>query len=228
MTSSEVLRPEFVVKNTFIDVCKANRPTLRRVVSDSSIHYSDYGKSEKNSRRYNWADAETSSEITDEDCSAWTETDSTVTDDEFDDAFGITPLPVYWNGCPGMPSLDPRSPRVQNEAVDTLNLDTQATHLRAQSQNTEVAQFVRQAAQLNWLKSQAQEARDLAQQSHQAMLAMAQAQEARLRELRSAGHTQHGISSTPKRRNPASRPSSQKKAHSPEPSFDPLLYSLCC
>jgi len=202
---SEVILPDFIVKNTFIEVPKAPRPVLRRVSSDSSLLHSDC--------LCNWAEADIASEIlADEDNFEWTETASVVTEDDFDDVFErVEALRMWGNGA-----------CMQNGAVDTTHLDSQATHWQPQAQNAgQITQFVRCAAQIKQLKSEAQDAMDLAQQAHQAVLMTAQTQEARLRELCSTQNK----SASMRKRDPSARAKSTKN---PQPSLDPLLYALCC
>lgn len=176
---------DFVVKGTFIDVPKA--PTLKRVFSESDIH----------SCRYSWADAETTSNVTDDDCLTLAETASTGKDAEAETimndetASDVTILdndPFDWIETASWKteydfedesppsSFPPTETAPQVSVQSTTNLDVQAAHLKAQAQKMEeVALFVRKAAQL---KVQAREAEQQALLARRAALLQAQVQEA--------------------------------------------------
>jgi hypothetical protein len=187
------LNAEFVVNRTFIGVSKA--PSLKRVVSDGDIRYCRYGE---NSSKCSSADAETASNITDDDRLTLTETASTGKDAEIESTVNDetgSEVTVLDNDCfdwietaswvTDYGEDDDASPSsssplaatgVGMDAGGTTTLDIQAAHLRAQAQKMQdVALFVRQAAQL---KAQAREAEESAMLARRAALLKAQIQEA--------------------------------------------------
>jgi hypothetical protein len=186
------LNAEFVVNRTFIGVSKA--PSLKRVLSDSDIRYCRYGE---NSSKCSLADAETASNITDDDRLTLTETSSTGKDAETESTVNdetASEVTVLDNDCfdwietaswvtdydfdeaSPSSSFPPAATGFEMDAGSATNLDMQAAHLKAQAQKMEeVALFVRQAAQF---KAQARDAEESALLARRAALLQAQIQEA--------------------------------------------------